>query len=91
MSSRTNLLIHRQCSSISSCSTNFSIRYVDKQVDFFCLHHAHSYTQFPREIDSRLLYDLDRSEIIAFARENPAVQRHLDLQGRKEKLEEVYL
>jgi len=45
--------------------------------------------QFPREIDSRLLYDLDRSEIIAFARENPAVQRHLDLQGRKEKLEEV--
>jgi len=45
--------------------------------------------QFPREIDSRLLYDLDRSDIIAFARENPAVQRHLDLQGRKEKLEEV--
>jgi GTP-binding protein EngB required for normal cell division len=45
--------------------------------------------QFPREIDSRLLYDLDRSEIVEFARENPAVQRHLDLQGRKEKLEEV--
>jgi len=45
--------------------------------------------QFPREIDSRLLYDLDRNEIIAFARENPAVRRHLDLQGRKEKLEEV--
>ncbi|KZP09635.1 hypothetical protein FIBSPDRAFT_818551 [Athelia psychrophila] len=45
--------------------------------------------QFPREIDSRLLYDLDRSEIVEFARENPAVKRHLDLQGRKEKLEEV--
>jgi len=45
--------------------------------------------QFPREIDSRLLYDLDRSEIIEFARENPAVKRHLDLQERKEKLEEV--
>ncbi|KAF8632262.1 hypothetical protein AX15_002007 [Amanita polypyramis BW_CC] len=45
--------------------------------------------QFPREIDSRLLYDLDRSEIVAFARENPIVKRHLDLQERKEKLEEV--
>jgi hypothetical protein len=45
--------------------------------------------QFPREIDSRLLYDLDRKEIIEFARENPAVKRHLDLQDRKDKLEEV--
>ncbi|KAK0449970.1 P-loop containing nucleoside triphosphate hydrolase protein [Armillaria borealis] len=45
--------------------------------------------QFPREIDSRLLYDLDRQEIIEFARENPAVRAHLDLQQRKDKLEEV--
>ncbi|TFY72269.1 hypothetical protein EVG20_g738 [Dentipellis fragilis] len=45
--------------------------------------------QFPREIDSRLLYDLDRKEIVDFARENPAVRRHLDLQERKDKLEEV--
>ncbi|TFK49995.1 hypothetical protein OE88DRAFT_1661476 [Heliocybe sulcata] len=45
--------------------------------------------QFPREIDSRLLYDLDRKEIIEFARENPIVRRHLDLQERKDKLEEV--
>lgn len=45
--------------------------------------------QFPREIDSRLLYDLDRKEIVAFARENPAIRKHLDLQERKEKLEEV--
>lgn len=45
--------------------------------------------QFPREIDTRLLYDLDRKEIIAFARENPVVRRHLDLQERKDKLEEV--
>ena len=47
--------------------------------------------QFPREIDSRLLYDLDRKEILEFARENPAVRRHLDLQERKDKLEEVFL
>ena len=45
--------------------------------------------QFPREIDSRLLYDLDRKEIVDFARENPVVRRHLDLQERKDKFEEV--
>ena len=45
--------------------------------------------QFPREIDSRLLYDLDRREIVEFARENPTVRRHLDLQERKDKLEEA--
>ncbi|KAJ7227045.1 P-loop containing nucleoside triphosphate hydrolase protein [Mycena pura] len=45
--------------------------------------------QFPREIDSRLLYDLDRKEIVEFARENPVVRRHLELQERKDKLEEV--
>ncbi|KAF8349028.1 P-loop containing nucleoside triphosphate hydrolase protein [Amanita rubescens] len=45
--------------------------------------------QFPREIDSRLLYDFDRNEIVVFARENPTVKRHLELQERKEKLEEV--
>ncbi|KAK7036789.1 mitochondrial dynamin GTPase Msp1 [Paramarasmius palmivorus] len=45
--------------------------------------------QFPRELDSRLLYDLDRKDIIEFAKENPAVRKHLDLQERKDKLEEV--
>ncbi|KAG9017481.1 dynamin-like GTPase mgm1 [Tulasnella sp. 427] len=45
--------------------------------------------QFPREIDSRLMYDLDRTEITRFARENPGVRRHLELQDRKDKLEEV--
>jgi hypothetical protein len=48
-----------------------------------------SLLQFPREIDSRLLYDLDRKEIVDFARENPLVRKHLDLQERKDKLEEV--
>lgn len=63
--------------------------------------------QFPREIDSRILYDLDvsqccglyrlclndaalqRDEIAKFARENPAVRKHLDLQDRKDKLDNV--
>ncbi|KAH9928416.1 P-loop containing nucleoside triphosphate hydrolase protein [Amylocystis lapponica] len=49
----------------------------------------HFFYQFPREIDSRLLYDLDRREIVEFARENPVIRRHLDLQERKDKLEEV--
>ncbi|KAH8917640.1 hypothetical protein BT69DRAFT_1226545 [Atractiella rhizophila] len=50
---------------------------------------AEFFYQFPREIDNRLSYDLDRSEISRFARENPAVKKHLDLQERKEKLELV--
>lgn len=37
-----------------------------------------------------MIYDLDRKEIQKFARENPAVRRHLDLQERKDKLEEVW-
>ncbi|KAF8322701.1 hypothetical protein DL93DRAFT_2123960 [Clavulina sp. PMI_390] len=45
--------------------------------------------QFPREIDSRLMYDLDRDEIARFARENPTIRDHLDLQERKDKLESV--
>ncbi|PWY99429.1 hypothetical protein BCV70DRAFT_237924 [Testicularia cyperi] len=45
--------------------------------------------QFPREIDSKLVYDLDKTELSRFARENPAVKNHLDLQERKEKLEMV--
>ncbi|KGB77704.1 dynamin GTPase [Cryptococcus deuterogattii R265] len=45
--------------------------------------------QFPREIDSRILYDLDRDEIAKFARENPKIKQHLDLQERKDKLEQV--
>lgn len=47
--------------------------------------------QFPREIDSRLIYDLDRDEVRKFARENPAIRKHLDLQDRKDKLEHVCL
>jgi hypothetical protein len=35
------------------------------------------------------LYDLDRKDIIAFARQNPTIRAHLDLQERKDKLEEV--
>lgn len=35
------------------------------------------------------MYDLDRTEIARFARENPAIREHLDLQERKDKLEEV--
>lgn len=35
------------------------------------------------------MYDLDRDEIARFARENPAIKDHLDLQERKDKLESV--
>lgn len=36
-----------------------------------------------------MAYDLNRSEIDKFARENPVVDKHLTLQERKEKLELV--
>jgi len=49
----------------------------------------HFLYQFPREIDSRLVYDQDREEILRFARENPRVRNHLELQDKKDKLEEV--
>lgn len=45
--------------------------------------------QFPREIDTRLSYDLNRNQINQFARENPMIKKHLNLQERKEKLELV--
>lgn len=45
--------------------------------------------QFPREVDNRLIYDLDRKQILAFAKENPKIRKHLELQERKRKLEEV--
>ncbi|WVF70826.1 hypothetical protein IAT40_005620 [Kwoniella sp. CBS 6097] len=47
--------------------------------------------QFPREIDSRILYDLNRAEIGRFARENPRIKAHLELQERKDKLEQVMI
>ncbi|RCH80532.1 dynamin-like GTPase mgm1, partial [Rhizopus azygosporus] len=45
--------------------------------------------QFPREVDNRLVYEMDRQQIQQFARENPPILRHLELQERKMKLEEV--
>ncbi|GAA5975653.1 hypothetical protein JCM11641_003558 [Rhodosporidiobolus odoratus] len=45
--------------------------------------------QFPRDLDTRLSYSLDRSEIVRFAKENPQIARHLALQDRKDKLELV--
>ena len=90
MLSRTSLLIQQPCSLTLNCLTSFSTRYVGRWISCGKIS-SYIFSQFPREIDSRLLYDLDRSEIVEFARENPSVRSHLDLQGRKEKLEEVCL
>ncbi|CAG8456494.1 1464_t:CDS:2 [Paraglomus brasilianum] len=45
--------------------------------------------QFPREVDNKLVYDLDRKQILQFAKENPYIRKHLELQERKRKLGEV--
>lgn len=50
---------------------------------------AEFFYQFPREIDSHLVYDLDKADLVKFARENPKVKAHLDLQEKKEKLDLV--
>jgi hypothetical protein len=46
-------------------------------------------SQFPRAIDTRLGHEDGREEVLRFARENPDVRNHLELQERKEKLERV--
>ncbi|KAI8920097.1 P-loop containing nucleoside triphosphate hydrolase protein [Powellomyces hirtus] len=45
--------------------------------------------QLPREIDNKLYYDLSRKEIMAFAKENPVVAKHLEVQEKKTTLEIV--
>jgi hypothetical protein len=45
---------------------------------------------FPLEvIDNRIIYPMSPAQIEKFAKENPSVQKHLILQERKMKLEEV--
>lgn len=50
---------------------------------------AEFFYQFPRELDTRLVQELNRGEVEVFARENPTVRDHLTLQERKQKLELV--
>lgn len=45
--------------------------------------------QFPRELDSRLGRSLSQTDIERFAREDPKIQRHLDVVKRKDLLEHV--
>ncbi|EGG03542.1 uncharacterized protein MELLADRAFT_44541 [Melampsora larici-populina 98AG31] len=47
------------------------------------------FSTVPHEINSRLVKGLEGDQAIEFARENPEVKRHLELQDRKEKLEKV--
>ncbi|KAI8810431.1 P-loop containing nucleoside triphosphate hydrolase protein [Cladochytrium replicatum] len=45
--------------------------------------------QMPREIDETLYYGLGRDKIVAFAKENEGVRKHLEVQERKVALEAV--
>ncbi|KAL7266719.1 mitochondrial dynamin GTPase Msp1 [Rhizina undulata] len=45
------------------------------------------YYNFPRELDNRLGRHLSPQQIEAFAREDPKVRKHIDLQQRKQLLE----
>ncbi|PKI84243.1 Mgm1p [Malassezia vespertilionis] len=50
---------------------------------------AEFFYQFPREIDARLGYDMTNEQMVEFARQNPSIRSHLDLQHRKMKLDDV--
>lgn len=92
--SRISIIRSRQCRQIENKSccpevflaavteklTNSAVMFLQVELlnEFFF--------QWPREIDNRLYYDMSRSQILDFARQNAAVRRHLDLQDRKEKL-----
>lgn len=43
--------------------------------------------QFPREIDNRLIHKLTREQVEQFAKEDPKIQAHIELQQKKELLE----
>lgn len=43
--------------------------------------------QFPREIDTRLVHGLSAEQVDRFAREDPRVRQHIDLQRKKELLQ----
>ncbi|KAI8913237.1 P-loop containing nucleoside triphosphate hydrolase protein [Gorgonomyces haynaldii] len=45
--------------------------------------------QLPREMDEQLFYGLSKNEIIAFAKENPQIKKHLEVQEKKRVLEEA--
>lgn len=43
--------------------------------------------QFPRELDNRLGRHLSAAQVEAFAKEDPKIRKHIDLQQRKQLLE----
>lgn len=43
--------------------------------------------QLPREIDNRLIHNLSREQIEFFAKEDPKIKAHIDLQQKKDLLE----
>ncbi|CAG8498571.1 5588_t:CDS:2, partial [Racocetra persica] len=45
--------------------------------------------QFPREVDNLLVYGMNKNQILSFSKENPKIRKHLELQEKKRKLEEI--
>jgi hypothetical protein len=97
ISERLSTIKSRQCSSVSSksicpevflsvvseklASTAVMFIYIELLNEFFF--------QLPRQIDNKLYYSLGRENLIQFCKENPAIDRHLTIQERKQTLEAV--
>jgi len=52
-----------------------------------CRYYQLTLEQFPRELDNRLGRHLSPQKVEAFAREDPKIRKHIDLQQRKQLLE----
>lgn len=97
ISQRLAALNSSQCGSVSSkaccpeiylsvvaeklASTAVMFIYVELLNEFFF--------QLPRQIDNKMYYSLNRSDIATFCKENPAIDQHLTIQERKQTLEVV--
>lgn len=99
ISQRFNAVRSRQCANLNSktvcpevflsvvaeklASTAVLFIYIELLNEFFF--------QLPRQIDSKMYYSLEKGDIVAFCKENPAIAQHLALQDRKATLESVMI
>lgn len=97
LSERLSIIKSRQCSSVSSKSTcpevflsAVSEKLASTAVMFIYIELLNEFFyQLPRQIDSKLYYSLGRDNLIKFCKENPAIDRHLTIQDRKQTLQKV--
>ena len=97
LQARSSALKSRQCSlsANKSCCPEAFLEVVSEKLTYTAVMFIYVellnefFFQLPREVDNKLYYDLSKSQILKFARQNPEVARHLAIQERKTTLELV--